>query len=89
MDRVKGFFILTVTFLINKSFRLATLLFAVCLLSFILISYSPVDPIQAYIGADMMRVGPEQREQITEAWGLDKNPAQQFISWSSSVLRGI
>ncbi|WP_066150963.1 ABC transporter permease [Halalkalibacter krulwichiae] len=88
MDRVKGFFILTVTFLINKSFRLATLLFAVCLLSFILISYSPVDPIQAYIGADMMRVGPEQREQITEAWGLDKNPAQQFISWSSSVLRG-
>ena len=25
---------------------------------------SPIDPIQAYIGADMLKVGPEQREKL-------------------------
>jgi peptide/nickel transport system permease protein len=73
---------------VKKSIRLASLLIAVCLFSFILISYSPVDPIQAYIGADMMNVGPEQREQIAENWGLDKTPAQQFLHWSTAVFQG-
>ncbi|WP_332633486.1 ABC transporter permease [Halalkalibacter flavus] len=76
------------SYLVKKSIRLASLLIAVCLFSFILISYSPVDPIQAYIGADMMNVGPEQREQIAENWGLDKTPAQQFLHWSTAVFQG-
>lgn len=76
------------TFVIKKSIRLATLLMAISLLSFLLISYSPIDPVQAYVGADMMRVGPEQREKIAEYWGLDKSPVQQYIHWGSAVIRG-
>ncbi|MFC0561099.1 ABC transporter permease [Halalkalibacter alkalisediminis] len=76
------------SFLLKKTVRLLSLLFAVCLFSFLLISQSPVDPIQAYIGADMMRVGPEQREQIAENWGLNEPPAQQFVRWGSSVVQG-
>lgn len=51
-------------------------------------TYSPIDPVQAYVGADMMRVGPEQRAKIVAYWGLDKPPLQQFIHWGAAVLKG-
>ncbi|MBH1939916.1 ABC transporter permease [Mobilitalea sibirica] len=76
------------TFIMNKSIRMATLLIAVCFISFVLISASPIDPVQSYVGADMTRVGSEQREKIAEHWGLDKSPAEQFINWGSSLIRG-
>ncbi len=77
-----------VSFMIRKGIRLASLIAAICVITFILISQSPIDPIQAYIGADMMRVGPEQREKIAENWGLNEPPAEQFFRWSTSVLQG-
>jgi peptide/nickel transport system permease protein len=77
-----------VSFIGRKIFRLLSLLFAISAITFLLISHSPIDPIQAYIGADMMRVGPEQREKIAENWGLHEPPAEQFFRWGSSVLQG-
>lgn len=77
-----------VTFLFWKSLRFASLLFAICLCSFLLIKQSPIDPIQAYVGADMMRVGPEQRVKIAEYWGLDKPALEQFLIWGSAALSG-
>jgi peptide/nickel transport system permease protein len=76
------------TFLAWKIIRLATLLLAVCIVSFALVSYSPQDPVQAYIGADLMRVGPEQREQIAQYWGLDQPPLERFMRWGGSLLQG-
>lgn len=75
-------------FLINRIIRICTLLFAVCWLSFWLISYSPIDPVQAYVGADMMLVGSEQREKIADYWGLNKSPMEQFFHWGSAVIQG-
>lgn len=72
----------------TKSVRLVTLLLAVCILTYILMEYAPVDPIQAYIGADLMRVGPEQREAIATYWGLDQPPLQRFLHWGRAVLQG-
>ena len=77
-----------VSFIVRKSVRLVSLLFAICVITFVLISQSPIDPIQAYIGADMMRVGPEQRDKIAENWGLNEPPAVQFFRWGVSVLQG-
>jgi peptide/nickel transport system permease protein len=77
-----------VSFIGRKIFRLLSLLFAISAITFLLISHSPIDPIQAYIGADMMRVGPEQREKIAENWGLNEPKAEQFFRWGSSVLQG-
>ncbi|MFD0711484.1 ABC transporter permease [Paenibacillus sp. GCM10027626] len=71
-----------------KLLRLATLLIAIGIISFILVSNSPIDPIQAYIGADMMRVGPEQRQLITEYWGLDLPPLERFVQWVKALLHG-
>lgn len=72
----------------NTAIRLVTLLAAVCVLAFVLLSYSPVDPVQAYIGADVMRVGPEQRQAIAEYWGLDRPPPEQFMRWAAALAKG-
>lgn len=75
-------------YLLLKGLRMATLLVAICFISFLLIKNSPIDPIQAYIGADMLKVGPEQREVIAEYWGLDQPVMMQFLNWGSALLTG-
>lgn len=75
-------------FIIGKTLKLASLVIVISIISFILISHSPIDPIQSYIGADMSRVGPEQRENIEEYWGLNQPLTNQFINWSKSILQG-
>jgi len=71
-----------------KLFRLATLLLALAALSFVLVSASPIDPVQAYVGADMMLVGPEQRAAIAERWGLAEPPVERFRLWLVSAAQG-
>jgi len=68
--------------------RLAGLLLAVCVITFWLVELSPIDPVRAYIGADVMRVGPEQRAQIEAYWGLDRPPAERFLLWGRAALQG-
>lgn len=75
-------------FIFLKMIRIITLLLAVCLISFILVKNSPVDPVQAYIGADMLKVGPEQREKIAEYWGLNESGIEQFLNWLSALVTG-
>jgi peptide/nickel transport system permease protein len=75
-------------FLLLKVVRMVTLLVSICVISFILVKNSPVDPIQAYIGADMLKVGPEQREKIVEYWGLDEPVLSQFFNWGTALLAG-
>ena len=39
-------------FILKKFFKLITLLIALCIVTFILLEKSPLDPVQAYVGAD-------------------------------------
>ncbi|GGF95128.1 ABC transporter permease [Paenibacillus abyssi] len=75
-------------FLGFKAVRLASLMFAISLISFMLVQNSPIDPVQAYVGADAVRVSPEQRAQIAAYWGLEKPPLERFVIWSSALLQG-
>lgn len=68
--------------------RLVMLLGAVSVISFSLVSLSPIDPVRAYIGADMMRVTPEQRAAIAERWGMDRPAAERFVRWAARLLQG-
>ncbi len=68
--------------------RLVLLLVAVAVGSFVLMTRSPIDPVRAYAGADLVAIGPEQQAQIIERWGLDQPPAQQFLSWAGNLLGG-
>ncbi|MDR7871533.1 MAG: ABC transporter permease [Tissierellaceae bacterium] len=73
--------------IISNLIRLITLLVAVTITSFFLVSLSPIDPVQAYVGAGVA-VSPEQRENIGETWGLDKSPPDRFKSWFEAILKG-
>ncbi len=75
-------------FLTRKTLRLVALLALVSIASFALVSASPIDPVRAYVGADAMRVGPEQQELIAERWGLHDPPLERFAAWFSSVATG-
>lgn len=68
-------------------FRSLTLLGAVCVVSFFLIVSSPIDPVEAYIGPDKV-ISEEQRQNIVEYWGLDKEPLERFGIWFGNLLQG-
>ena len=55
---------------------------------FTLIRFAPVDPVQAYVGARVALVGPEQRAAIAEAWGLNDPAPEQFLRWLSHLFKG-
>ena len=75
-------------FAVGRAVRLVLLLAGVAVGAFALMSASPVDPVQAYIGADAARVGPEQRDLIARTWGLDDPPLQRFGAWAQQLLSG-
>ncbi|MEW6540540.1 MAG: ABC transporter permease [Bacillota bacterium] len=77
-----------IAFTARRSFRLGTLLVAVCVFSYWLVSHSPIDPVDAYVDADVMLVGPEQRAAIAAYWGLDDPPLQRFAKWAAAVAHG-
>lgn len=74
-------------FVLNGA-KILSLLFAVSIISFALISASPVDPVQQYILGLDAAVSPEQRAQIEEYWGVDEPPVQRYFTWLSEVLQG-
>ncbi|MGY1717504.1 ABC transporter permease [Blastococcus sp. SYSU DS0552] len=68
--------------------RLVLLLAAVAVASFTLMVHSPVDPVNAYVGGDVAAIGPEQRAQIAERWGLDEPAPERFAAWLGQVVQG-
>jgi len=77
-----------VDLLARRLARLALLLAGVAVVSFALVAASPVDPVDAYVGAEAARIGPEQRALIAERWGLDDPPLVRFGAWLWNVVRG-
>ena len=77
-----------VLFTFKKLIKLMLLLVTISILSFLLIRFSPIDPIQSYIGADMTLVSPEQRQNIEDYWGLNESKAKQFFQWGKAILQG-
>jgi len=68
--------------------RLLWLLPAAALLTFTLASLAPVDPVEAYVGARTMLVGPEQRALIAAEWGLEASAPERFVRWARNLLAG-
>lgn len=75
-------------FLLLKTVRVVMVLMAVALVAFSLVKFSPIDPINAYLGADIARAGPEQRALIAEKWGFNQPPTVQFKQWLTAVVSG-
>lgn len=66
--------------------RMLLLLVSVSMLSFFLVTYSPIDPIDAYLGE--ARISEEQRDRISEEWGLNKSPVERYVIWGEHILNG-
>jgi len=77
-----------IRFISRKLFRLLTLLFAVSVFSFTMMALSPIDPVDAYIGGDMMLIGSEQRAKIAERWGLNQPMTVRFGRWLEQLVQG-
>ena len=74
-------------FLTKKVLKLITLLVALCIITFVLMELSPIDPVTAYVGAST-KVSAEQRQLIAEHWGLNQPPIIRFWSWFKSIVSG-
>lgn len=72
-------------FLISLS-RMILLLISVTMISFFLITSSPMDPVDAFLGE--VSVSEEQRAQIEEKWGLNKSPIERYIIWGHHFVSG-
>lgn len=79
---------MAVDLLISRLARLGLLLAGVTVATFLLLELSPVDPVNAYIGAEVARIGPEQRELIAERWGLDDPPLVRFGRLAGNIAQG-
>lgn len=70
------------------SIRMISLLLAVSAISFVLVSVSPIDPVQQYIIGLGTAVSPQQRAEIEDYWGVNEPPAERYLGWLSEVLHG-
>ncbi len=67
--------------------RIILLLIGVSMVAFFLVISSPIDPVDAYVGAES-NVSQEQRDNIAEHWGLNKTPVERYFTWLSNLMKG-
>ncbi|MBD0336975.1 MAG: ABC transporter permease [Cyanobacteria bacterium Co-bin13] len=51
-------------------------------------SLSPIDPVRAYVGADMLQISAAQRDLIAQRWGLDQPMIVRFGDWFGQIIQG-
>ena len=69
--------------------RIILLLFAVSILTFALVSASPIDPLQANVGqAALGSMSEEQKEKLRSYWGVDEPPVQRYLNWLNAFIKG-
>lgn len=78
----------SIRYILKNTGKILFLLFAVCLGAYVLVSLSPLDPIQSYIGTDSAVISEEQVNKIREYWGLNLPAHERFINWLYNVLHG-
>lgn len=73
---------------LKNAIKVISLLLAVSVIAFALVSASPVDPVSQYIMSLGTAVSPEQRAELEEYWGVNEPPVEQYFTWLGSLLRG-
>ena len=73
---------------ITNCIKIISLLLAVSIISFVLVSFSPIDPVDQYILGLGTAVSPEQRAEIEEYWGVNEPPVERFFTWLGELLKG-
>lgn len=78
-----------IRFILKKTFRALLLLVTVSIVTFTLVSLSPIDPLQANLGqAALGAMSQEQREKLEAYWGMDEKPVNRYLGWAGDFLKG-
>ena len=73
----------------KKLLRMALLLLGVSLAAFLLMSASPLDPLQTNVGqAALGTMSQEQIARLEDYWGVNDPPLERYLGWLSDALRG-
>ena len=73
----------------KKLIRMALLLLGVSLAAFLLMSASPLDPLQTNVGqAALGTMSQEQIAKLEEYWGVNDPPLQRYLGWLGDFVRG-
>ena len=77
------------TFAGKKFIRMGTLLLGVSLVTFLLMSASPLDPLQTNVGETALgSMSREQVENLRAYWGVDTPAAERYLGWLGNALTG-
>lgn len=85
---MKGMFRRLTRIIFTYSIKFISLLLTVSVITFVLISASPIDPVQQYILGLGTAVSPQQRAEIEDYWGVNEPPVERYFSWLSELLKG-
>ena len=78
-----------VLFIGTQAVRMLLLTFFVSLAAFLLLSASPIDPLQANVGqAALGSLSQEQIEKLQAYWGVGVPPVERFLAWAGDFFRG-
>lgn len=78
-----------VLFLAKNVIRMLFLLFTVSIVTFALVSLSPIDPLEANVGqAALGAMSEEQKAKLISYWGVDEPPVERYVNWAKDVIRG-
>lgn len=76
-------------FIARHILRLVLLLVAVSIVVFVLISLSPIDPVQANVGQSAyLNMSEEKRAALAEYWGANVPLWERYANWASAFLQG-
>ena len=67
--------------------KLFFLLFAISIITFLLMKLTPINPVSSYLGADS-NVTQEQYDYLVKVWGLDQPSIVQYFNWVKGALTG-
>lgn len=76
-------------FLLKNILRMLLLIIGVSIAAFVLLSASPIDPLQANVGqAALGSMSREQIQKLEEYWGVGEPPLTRFLAWTGDFVRG-
>ncbi len=75
-------------FIGGKLIRLSTVLFAISVVCFALMAFSPMDPLIQYLGGEHIVVSGEKAQRIAAELGLDKPFHIQYLNWIRKIIHG-
>ena len=78
-----------VVWFVKLMIRMILLIFFVSAAAFMLVSISPIDPLQANVGqAALGSMSQEQIEKLQVYWGVGEPPVERFLAWAGDFFRG-